>query len=120
MSDLVPPCFQVLFTVSGCDYISYFAGFGKAPFMNVFYQHAAFITDETKGRLSDCSLSDIRHGHLAFLRLNWDTLLQKALLSVCVLTRNRNTPTSISSTSLLDQHRVWFNGYMGNGVRLHH
>ena len=35
--DLAALCFQVLFAVSGCDYISYFAGFGKAAFMNVFY-----------------------------------------------------------------------------------
>lgn len=32
------PCFQVLSTVSGCDYISYFAGFSTG--------------DEEKGRLT--------------------------------------------------------------------
>ena len=111
--DLVSPCFQVLFTVSGCDYISYFAGFGKAAFMNVFYQHAAFITgDETKGRLSDCSTSDIRQGYLAFLRLI-GTLYFKKHYSAFVSLRGIETPqhllNSISSTSLLDQHRAWYN-----------
>ena len=92
-SDLVTPCFQVLFTVSGCDYISYFAGFSKAAFMNVCNQHACFTTgDEEKGRLSDCCTSDLKKGYLAFLRLI-GTLLQKALLSICILTRNRNTTT---------------------------
>ena len=36
--------FHMLFVVSGCDYISYFCGFGKGTFLNTFYQHAEFIS----------------------------------------------------------------------------
>ena len=111
--DLVAPCFQVLFTISGCDYISYFTGFGKAAFMNVFYQHATFITgDEAKGRLSDCSTCDIKQGYLAFLRLI-GTLYFKKHYSAFVSLRGIETPqhlmNSLSSTSLLDQHTAWYN-----------
>ncbi len=36
--------FQMLFITSGCDYVSYFAGLGKASFIQAFFQHAAFIS----------------------------------------------------------------------------
>ena len=97
---LLASCFQVLFTISGCDYISYFAGFGKAAFINVFYQHAAFIAgNETKGRLSDCSLSDLIR-----------TLYFNKHYSAFVSLRGIETLQHLTnSTSLLDQHRVLFN-----------
>ncbi len=47
--------FQILFICSGCDYISYFHGHGKAVFFNNFFQHAQFIT----GQCVDGLLSDI-------------------------------------------------------------
>ena len=69
-SDLVAPTVQMLFVCSGCDYISYFSGFGKAAFLNTFFQHASFITGEvSQGRLSYCSNLDLKQGYLAFLTL---------------------------------------------------
>jgi hypothetical protein len=37
---------QILYIISGCDYISYFKGFGKKTFLDVFrkYMYATFIT----------------------------------------------------------------------------
>ena len=56
--------------MSGYDYVSYFAGFGKAAFINVFYQPACFIAGNgEKSRLSNCSTSDFDKGYLEFLRL---------------------------------------------------
>ena len=109
--DLVAPCFQILFTVSGCDYISYFAGFSKAAFMNVFYQHACFITgDEEKGRLT--CISDFKKGYLSFLRLI-GTLYFKKHYSAFVSLQGIDTPqhlmNSIPATTLLEQHRAWYN-----------
>ena len=36
----LPSTLQMLFIVSGCDYTSYFAGIGKAAFLNAFYQYS--------------------------------------------------------------------------------
>ena len=51
----LPQVFQMLFVSSGCDYISYFKGHGKAVFFNTFLQHTSFIC----GNLMDGSLSDM-------------------------------------------------------------
>ena len=32
------------YIVTGCDYISYVSGMGKATFLKIFFQHAEFIT----------------------------------------------------------------------------
>ena len=108
--DQVASCLHVLFTVSGCDYISYLSGYGKATFLNVFYQHASFITgDGSKGRLYD---DDLKQGYLAFLRLI-GTIYFKNHYSAFVSLKGVETPqhlmNSISSTSLLDQHTSWYN-----------
>ena len=52
---------QTLFVVTGCDYISFFSGMGKATFLRYFFQHAEFITGEsqyTQGSLSDTLLDN--------------------------------------------------------------
>ena len=41
--ELLPGVLQTLFICTGCDYVSYFAGFGKSTFLKVFFQHASFI-----------------------------------------------------------------------------
>lgn len=42
-----------LYIVSGCDSVSYISGLGKTTFLNVFFQHAEFITGaESTGCLS--------------------------------------------------------------------
>ena len=52
----LPRTFQMLFILSGCDYTSYFAGLGKAAFLNAFYQYSNFITgNKEEGSLSDNS-----------------------------------------------------------------
>ena len=111
--DLAAPCFQVLFTVSECDYISYFAGFGKAAFMNVFYQHACFITGDGEiGRLSDCSTSNFKKGYLAFLRLIGTLYFKKhylAFVSLQGIETPQHLMNSISATTLLEQHSAWYN-----------
>lgn len=71
---MIPPeereaVFQTIFLSSGCDYISYFSGHGKATFLNVFCQNAAFISgSEMTGSLSQTT-KDKHMGFLAFLRL---------------------------------------------------
>ena len=64
---------QTLFVVSGCDYISFFSGIGKASFLRCFFQHAQFITGNTnytKGSLAEAQLDgNYENGFMAFLRL---------------------------------------------------
>ncbi len=65
----IPLSIQMVYISTGCDFISFFHGLGKASFLNTLYQHAAFISsdaDEPPGTLSDVN-SEI--GLLAFVRL---------------------------------------------------
>ena len=69
-----PNVLQTLFVVTGCDYISFFNGIGKATFLRCFYQHAQFITgftQYTEGSLADTHMENNTHerGFLAFLQL---------------------------------------------------
>ncbi len=71
---LLPQVLQTLYVTSGCDYISFFSGIGKATFLQYFVQHASFISgnqQHAKGTLADVSLHDgsFKLGFLAFLRL---------------------------------------------------
>ena len=36
---------QTLYVVTGCDNVSYFHGIGKIKFLQVFFQHASFISN---------------------------------------------------------------------------
>ena len=63
---------QTLFVCTGCDYISFFSGMGKATFLRYFFQYASFITGaNAQGSLTNIQLQgdDYKHGFLAFLRL---------------------------------------------------
>ena len=61
---------HMLFVVSGCDYISYFMGFGKGMFLNTFYQYAEFISGKNStGYLCHITEDSKRTGFLSFLRL---------------------------------------------------
>ena len=65
----MPKVFQHIFIISSCDYISFFAGYGKTRVMDSFYQYSDFITGGVKapGILTDISANG--EGFLSFLRL---------------------------------------------------
>ena len=46
--DKIGKIIQQLYIITGCDYISFLSGFGKATFLNYFYQHADLITGDTQ------------------------------------------------------------------------
>ena len=92
---------QIVLIVSGCDYVSFFSGLGKAAFMNAFYQYSTFITGgQEDGYLSDNSRKrEDREGLHAFIRLI-GTLYFKKHLSAFVVLRNVQTPIQLfNSTS---------------------
>lgn len=72
---------QTLFIATGCDYLSFFVGIGKATFMRIAFQHCTFInanSDSCLGTLVDTGDSnDI--GFLAFLRLVGTVYFKKYL-----------------------------------------
>ena len=72
----IPEIMQTVYAVSGCDYVSFFSGLGKATFLRYFFQYASFITagsshhSSTAGTLADTDLdSSYESGYLAFFRL---------------------------------------------------
>ena len=40
----LPQIMQIFFVCTGCDFVSFFGGLGKATFLRYFFQYAAFIT----------------------------------------------------------------------------
>ena len=72
-SQIVPQVLQTLYVTTGCDYISFFSGIGKATFLRYFFNYASFISanETAKGTLADVSLTGdtYRAGFLSFLRL---------------------------------------------------
>ena len=97
----LPSTLQMLFIVSGCDYTSYFAGIGKAAFLNAFCQYSNFITgNKQEGCLSDSSSeSEMKIGFLSFVRLI-GTLYFKKHLSAFVALKCVQTPVQFLTRSL--------------------
>ena len=61
---------QVLFICTGCDFISFFTGFGKASFLTALFEYCEFIcsnSNQAPGTMTDTN-SDSQ-GLLSFLRL---------------------------------------------------
>ena len=77
----LPSIMLQLYAITGCDYISFTAGLGKATFLSHFYQHANFITgiSARSGCLSQTSADDLNHGFLTALRLYGTAYFKKHL-----------------------------------------
>ena len=74
------PTVMQMFVSTGCFFVSFFHGFGKASFLKTFYRHTTFITSglgTIPGVLSDMSLSATAGGALAFIRLVGCTYFEK-------------------------------------------
>ena len=64
----LPSLIQVLFVCSGCDFISFFNGLGKASFLATLLEYSNFIcanNENIAGTLAEAN----SHGKLPFLRL---------------------------------------------------
>ena len=78
--DLKASVLQTLFICSGCDYLSFFAGFrfGKAMMMKHFFMNAWFITgtQDIPGPLADTAPDRLDGGFLSFVSLDhWYNVL---------------------------------------------
>ena len=109
-SQLIPQIFQTIFVATGCDYISFFSGIGKATFLRYFYQHAEFISsgkDNLPGTLADVDIegNKINSGFLAFLRLV-GTVYFKKHSSGFSTTPDKHF-NKFSNPNPLQQHCIW-------------
>ena len=77
-----PHVLQTLFICSGCDYISFFVGLGKATMMRHLLQNAWFIsgTQEFPGTLADTIPGREEQGFLSFVRLVGTVYFKKHLV----------------------------------------
>ena len=101
---------QVLYIVSGCDFVSFFARFGKSTFLKVFFQFSDFISGnsspETCGQLS---FTDVDNNHelglLSFFRLVGSVYFQANRAS---LHQHASNPVelfnSIGASTALEHH----------------
>ena len=108
---IIPQVIQTLYTVSGCDYISFFSQIGKASFLSSFFQYASFITSaddpDTPGTLADTSFLNDKYklGYLAFLRLIGVVYFKKHLDVESPITHFRKFTASTHTP--LEQHFSW-------------
>ena len=95
---------QFLFIVSGCDYISFFTGFGKTRFLETFFQYATFISADSV--LYPGELGSKINGFLAFLRLV-GCLYYKKYLSAFPDKSPSNFFKNFSGIDMSDVHVQW-------------
>ncbi len=107
----LPVIFQMLFICSGCDYVSYFAGLGKANFFNSFFQHAKFISGQQMGNfLSEHKETNKKKGFLSFQRLI-GTLYFKKHYAAMASRKDVQIPQQLFNChrKSADPHREWYN-----------
>ena len=81
----LPQIMQTLFVCTGCDYVSFIKGMGKATFLRYFFQYASFISGpNSQGFLSDIELHNDsnKKGFLAFFRLVGTVYLRNMQLAL--------------------------------------
>ena len=112
-SELGPIMLQ-LYAVTGCDYISFVSGISKATFLNLFFQHADFITGEqSKGHLSCTETQTMQCGFMACIRLV-GTAYFKRHLATMVSRLGYETPNQLYNSigregmCMEDHHKEWY------------
>lgn len=106
--DLQASVLQTLFICNGCDYLSFFAGFGKATMMKHFFMNAWFITgtQDSPGTLTGTAPGRLDDGFLSFIRLIGTVYFKKHLAELTV-----NTPCALymlfsrSDVGPMQQHK---------------
>ena len=111
----LPQIIQTLFVCTGCDYISFFSGIGKATFLRYFFQYASFISGaNSQGSLSDIEFQDdYKKGFLAFLRLVGTVYFKKHASGF----DTPSPPTHFLQFAHADpsvQHKQWINDIRQN------
>ena len=107
----IPSVMQMVYICTGCDFISFFTGFGKATFMATLFEYSSFIcsnTVYTPGMLSDCDPNS--QGFISFTRLIGCAYFKKHKV---VFNPSLPTPMTLFSSlaktgqSSKTQHKAW-------------
>ena len=108
---LHPSVLQVLYICTGCDFISFFNGYGKALFMATFFEYCEFICSNSSlspGILADTSESS--EGFLSFIRLVGSAYFKK---HKSAFLPSYPTPVMVFNSLIndqqtpLDHHTIW-------------
>ena len=101
---------QTLFVATGCDYISFFSGIGKASFLKYFFQHSEFITGDTlytTGSLAQTQLDGTyENGFMAFLRLIGTVYFKKHAAAFDSISPECHFKKFLDP-SIVKQHKQW-------------
>jgi hypothetical protein len=98
---------QTLYVATGCDYISFFKGIGKLFFMQVYFQHAKFISSglEAPGTLADThDNNDL--GFLAFIRLVGSSYFTKHKTGFIAVSPSNLYNTHVN-IDVVERHKQW-------------
>ena len=115
----IPQVLQTLFVVTGCDYVSFFSGIGKATLLCCFYKYAEFISSglgNAPGTLADVNLEQdsFNTGFLAFLRLVGVVYFKKHALTFSTTTPVTHFNTFNEYRIPLEQHYNWLDDIRQN------
>ena len=108
LPNLRPQAMQSLYISTGCDYVSFFTGIGKASFLSTFFQHASFIAGgrEPPGSIGEFSLDAQSPGMLSFLRLVGCAYFRKHSSAF-----ELHTPEALfhstEGTTMTERHEKW-------------
>ena len=100
---------QTAFIGAGCDYISFFSGFGKASVLDNIFQYAKFITGgECPGTLANTDLLTKDKGFQAFVRLIGTFYYKKHLSGFAAI--GKTTPNQLYYSITGDNRlKEWWN-----------
>ena len=109
-SHTIPNIVQAIFVCTGCDYISFFSGTGKAYFLKVFFEKAKFIIRNDEDTLATFTHTGPKeqadNTFLAFIRLVGCVYFNKHTSAFPGETRE--SLNSFSNATLpIDQHKQW-------------
>ena len=108
---LLPSVIQMLYVCTGCDFISFFSGYGKASFMATLCEYCEFICSNSvysPGTLSN--LDPESNGYLSFFRLVGCTYFKK---HKTVFLPSLPTPMTLFNSLAMDNqsahnhHKAW-------------
>ena len=106
--EIQPNLLQSLFICTGCDYISFFSGIGKASFLRIFFQYSSFVNANSAdypGHLANMA-DNLDSGFLAFVRLV-GTAYFKKYLSAFKYDSPRTLLNSCQQSSPEETHKYW-------------
>ena len=96
---VVVNCLQLLYIYSGCDFVSYFRGFGQKTFFDVFRKNSSFIVGD-----GECSDIYCHSGLMSFYRLICSIYFTKHCTTLLTYSNPEALFDSFSAEDVHDRH----------------